>query len=407
MMEDLYTVRAAPGKGEGCFATGRLRVGDIIMRDTDKMIIQGRKASEEQIASAFADLSIEEKAQFMRLYEGHLEYDSKVKRIWKANSFECGGKDDGVGSCMRLKLSKVNHSCSPNADCLEVVSDGVPGVFLIAIQDILPEEEILISYNDDYTRSMDRSNRRQWLSKCFGFECNCSACGPADVSISDARRRIIFALEALRMKRNPTEYLNPYNAESRIIDPSAIELLMARPDFERTTAYHYLLANFLEAEGLGGSNVGVAWKNAAVKMYNQISDAENGIIPLRQVKNFLVWLARAKQMILAMRWDGHPDVARFLEQESAMLQSGYIQVAINFLERKRNRDTAAAADCEEEHFAITFRIEADGIARSFSIGEPECNKLLWKQRQVPSLKKEANRAFWKYVDQNGFRLTLT
>ncbi|KAF7193183.1 putative protein lysine methyltransferase SET5 [Pseudocercospora fuligena] len=406
-MIEPYEVRAAAGKGEGVFATEALRCGDIIMYDVDKMVIEGHDADEEDVTRAFEALGASDKEKYMKLYPGHLKLDSTIHRIWRVNCFEVGGEECGIASCIRLKLAKINHSCVPNADWLEETSAGFPSIRLLALRDISKGEEILISYNDELTRAMDTSNRRSWLYRCFGFWCCCDACASVKSALHDTRRRIIFALAALKQQQSPPTYLNAYKFRSQISDSSACEHLMSRPDFYTTTAYDYLLATFLEAEDLVGFDAAAAWKSAAVKLYNQISPAENGIICLGQVKTFLVWLARAKQRKLDLLWSDHPTAEAFLEDEGAMLEDEVIQVAVDFLKRQRDRNTGAVTQRQEEHFAITFKVEADGISTCFPINEQECDKLLWKHRRDPSLKQEASRAFWKYVDQKGFRLTLT
>ncbi|XP_041374696.1 potential protein lysine methyltransferase SET5-like [Gigantopelta aegis] len=67
----------------------------------------------------------------------------------------------------------MNHSCANNAEVLDGVKDGVPGVAVQARKVISPGEEICINYVD--TR-MPRRDRRAWLFRAYNFWCHCPRC---------------------------------------------------------------------------------------------------------------------------------------------------------------------------------------------------------------------------------------
>ena len=67
----------------------------------------------------------------------------------------------------------MNHSCANNAEVIDGVKNGVPGVGVQARKPISPEEEIFINYVD--TR-MARRERRAWLFRAYNFWCHCPRC---------------------------------------------------------------------------------------------------------------------------------------------------------------------------------------------------------------------------------------
>uniref|UniRef100_D8Q2M2 SET domain-containing protein n=1 Tax=Schizophyllum commune (strain H4-8 / FGSC 9210) TaxID=578458 RepID=D8Q2M2_SCHCM len=83
------------------------------------------------------------------------------------------------------KLSRMNHSCTPNA-VFTWANMSFSGA-LRAIRDIQPDEEITITYCNP---SLSTSERAAALAP-YDIECDCPAC--KDGSASDARRDDIFA----------------------------------------------------------------------------------------------------------------------------------------------------------------------------------------------------------------------
>ena len=90
-----------------------------------------------------------------------------VMLIWGCNSFQ-GGRIYG-------KLSRVNHSCNPNA----VILPFGESQRLVAASDIAQGDEITISYLGLllYTET---TVRRAWLQKSKFFECTCKRCSTTE-----------------------------------------------------------------------------------------------------------------------------------------------------------------------------------------------------------------------------------
>lgn len=100
----------------------------------------------------------------------------------KRNSFclEVQGEKEG-GVALMGAASLSNHSCQPNATCVQLGGSQflVDERALIARRPIAPGEEITIEYLDICQPTVDR---RRILQKAYGFICNCALCtNTADV----------------------------------------------------------------------------------------------------------------------------------------------------------------------------------------------------------------------------------
>lgn len=76
-------------------------------------------------------------------------------------------------SSMFVLTARINHSCQPNAQVMaqEFVDARID---LIAAQDIVPGEEILISYIQ--CRKKSTAQRRRELQTKYLFTCDCIQC---------------------------------------------------------------------------------------------------------------------------------------------------------------------------------------------------------------------------------------
>lgn len=78
------------------------------------------------------------------------------------------------GSGLFLIQSKINHSCSPNAEIRFPESNA--WLKVVALRDIKENEEICISYLDECQLSRSRHSRRKYLQENYLFECECEKC---------------------------------------------------------------------------------------------------------------------------------------------------------------------------------------------------------------------------------------
>lgn len=80
--------------------------------------------------------------------------------------------NEGVG--LFALHSTCNHSCVPNAEA--AFSHNNSRLSLLALQDIQPGEEILISYLDECDTSRSRHSRQKILAENYVFVCKCPKC---------------------------------------------------------------------------------------------------------------------------------------------------------------------------------------------------------------------------------------
>uniref|UniRef100_A0A0K8TT51 Protein-lysine N-trimethyltransferase SMYD5 n=1 Tax=Tabanus bromius TaxID=304241 RepID=A0A0K8TT51_TABBR len=78
------------------------------------------------------------------------------------------------GSGLYILQSKINHSCVPNAESSFPYSNDI--LVLKALRNILPGEEICVSYLDECQLSRSRHSRQKELRENYLFICKCPKC---------------------------------------------------------------------------------------------------------------------------------------------------------------------------------------------------------------------------------------
>ncbi|KAI1182777.1 hypothetical protein F5B17DRAFT_419045 [Nemania serpens] len=124
-----------------------------------------------------------------------VEEASRITGIFFTNFFALGNKGD-LGGGLFHRLARINHSCVPNATVGKYCN--VSGMlYLRALRDLLPGEEVLIGYGK-HTRPY-RERRAS-----FSFVCRCALCSSPvrERRTSNARRR-----EMRRFGRWLTDYV--------------------------------------------------------------------------------------------------------------------------------------------------------------------------------------------------------
>lgn len=78
------------------------------------------------------------------------------------------------GSGLYLTQSKINHSCSPNAEIKFPYNNHV--IQVVALRPIAENEEICISYLDECQLDRSRHSRQKHLQENYLFLCDCEKC---------------------------------------------------------------------------------------------------------------------------------------------------------------------------------------------------------------------------------------
>ncbi|KAF9876117.1 A/G-specific adenine glycosylase [Colletotrichum karsti] len=187
-----FEVQEIPGKGLGAVALSKIRAGEVIAREHPKIM---QIASEETfraidrgealwvLEEGFVRLPVKDQVKVFELARstgGHVLED-----IIRTNTF--GVTFNNVSHyALFPEVARINHACRPNS--ITRFSPRTLALEVVAYRDILPGEELSISYSP---LNMDYKDRQQTLAE-WGFKCNCSLCSSPDaVAASDANRERI------------------------------------------------------------------------------------------------------------------------------------------------------------------------------------------------------------------------
>ncbi|XP_069679651.1 histone-lysine N-trimethyltransferase SMYD5 [Periplaneta americana] len=102
------------------------------------------------------------------------QLDSFIDKVYEDLDEEAGGFLNSEGSALYSLQSACNHSCDPNA--MPTFPHSNFQLVMTAVKDIVPGEEILISYLDECALERSRHSRHKILRENYLFTCHCSKC---------------------------------------------------------------------------------------------------------------------------------------------------------------------------------------------------------------------------------------
>lgn len=102
------------------------------------------------------------------------ELDELIDTLYATLDQTVGMFMNSEGSGLYVQQSKINHSCTPNAEIRFPFSNNVAQV--TALRDISPDEEICISYLDECQLRQSRHSRQKFLKENYLFVCDCAKC---------------------------------------------------------------------------------------------------------------------------------------------------------------------------------------------------------------------------------------
>lgn len=184
-------IESIAGKGLGIVATERISKGEKVFEETP--LLRGKTQDLRQrlnVAEAVANLSNTKRKRFRALFNSFPEEEDLG--IIRTNCYALG--TDSVYCGVFRKLSRVNHSCTPN--CERWWDSHRDAETLYALRDIDVGEELTVWYTSDVAR-MTRSERQEMLRRGWRFDCQCECCqltGPAQ-TLSDKRRTKIKEID--------------------------------------------------------------------------------------------------------------------------------------------------------------------------------------------------------------------
>ena len=331
-MADLCVIKPSPGKGLGVFASKPIKPGDIIMRDSMQMKLDRGKTdvTDQQVQKAFSAMSETDQAAFMQLHEGPVPYETQLLRIYKANSFSAPPH-----AFVYLKFSRINHCCTPNAEIAEL--DNEENALLVAVKPIAKGEEVFISYLG-LLEEGSKVQRNQMTKANYGFDCDCAVCGLTgqEAAVSGGRRQLIAAMAHKRKGMEPAtmELLRNVNG----VMPGNQRMVLGRHQRRlripltpgEKTAYGFLTAKLLEAEGYPGYQVCCAYVEAATSLLAQVHDLKT-IIILPSAQYVIEWMEAAIAAMSKVRKPESKDLRDLKQFWSRLQQSEHLRTAKRYV----------------------------------------------------------------------------
>ncbi|KAK0432612.1 hypothetical protein EV421DRAFT_1494108 [Armillaria borealis] len=190
-----FKTRRAGSKGLGMFARCDIPAGSIILVEHPLVVMP--RSSSATISCLLSEVHSKEKTEFMNLANSH-PLEDPLKAIMQTNrlliDLPVDDPELAAHHAVFLKISRCNHSCSPNAHW-----KWDPASFsltLEAVRDIGPSEEITIQYIDS---TVDREQRLDKLRTWYNFDCLCPSCtlSPESTIHSDFAREELSHLTEL------------------------------------------------------------------------------------------------------------------------------------------------------------------------------------------------------------------
>ena len=153
--------RRTSGAGEGCFATRDIDAGVCILAERPL-----RAQSFSLLASAVRD----NLGHYDALCRPSANEEADAARgIVAQNGFL---DVSGEGACLCLRVSKLNHSCSPRCAVVDC-ADGL--VRVVTTRPIRKGEEVCFCYSSS-ALFQPRAQRRATLQRMWSFSCECERC---------------------------------------------------------------------------------------------------------------------------------------------------------------------------------------------------------------------------------------
>jgi len=197
-----FEVVPIEGRGFAAVATRDLALGEIILAETPVLSCRTDEPGEawrEMLYAEFERLTPEAQAEVMALHDTLITKPEKsVEGILFTNAI--GRQLAKFDMALLLKVSRFNHSCSPNVE--QSWDEDAGQAHLIAAEPISAGEELFTHYVE---LREPRKERQQKLLEGYGFVCDCRACRTSDVETSDRRRVRLKRLDEDIRKKGPKD----------------------------------------------------------------------------------------------------------------------------------------------------------------------------------------------------------
>ena len=151
-----FTIKDLISKGKGLVASRKINSGELIIGERASLVLHLRDINNETVTKAFNQLPKEKQSKFLQLTsKQECSFEPKKSDIFLNNAININ--DDVFG--VFLEVSRVNHSCDPNAAWGS--TDQEHTLELRAIREIQEDEEICVDYIGDKSFLMPTSERKR------------------------------------------------------------------------------------------------------------------------------------------------------------------------------------------------------------------------------------------------------
>lgn len=200
LAEGILEVKAAGERGLGVFTLSQVMPQQCLLKETPLIVApvassgdpDGFGKERQDYDAAVQSLLPEDQAEFWSFQDSAAEESTRsAEGVFITNAIPCGPQASLAG--MYRVLSRVNHSCTPNA--YRFWSDDLGKEVLVASKVIPARGEVYISYIP--IPRWPRAMRLDHLRKNFAFDCSCPLCTLPDVQLlqDDDRRRLLGRIE--------------------------------------------------------------------------------------------------------------------------------------------------------------------------------------------------------------------
>ncbi|KAK3391885.1 hypothetical protein B0T20DRAFT_422477 [Sordaria brevicollis] len=275
-----YAISPIPGKGLGLIATTHIPRGSLILSSHPTLMIDYRIFDEllrtDQLslqAAAISSLPESHQSAFFKLstHSSRNATDSLSRialtdSIITTNAFDIppspsqsSTPEDPNDSLWYATfaspispISRLNHACRPNSDYRFDWHNGLVQL-ITAVRDILPGEEITISYINPL---QTRQARQKQLREGWGFDCFCEHCSRSRGRSEESDRRIRLTRKIRRLLKEEGEDEGSEVVKGRTERTKMAELLVSLYEMEGLWGMIY------EAYGIAAreySKAGEAW----------------------------------------------------------------------------------------------------------------------------------------------------
>ena len=195
-MNEYYHVIQIEGKGLGCVALKKIRIGTMILQEKPQLIVVDNSSESWiiEVMNSYNDMNEADQDEYWKLYnrfenvnglndqdkekiskkkkwleengetKERIEVGQELMGIYETNCFE-----NGVG----IQASRFNHSCCSNAE--HHWNEKTNSREFRVISKVNPGDEITVNYAMPFTMKSFKK-RQDNLFEAWGFVCQCDLC---------------------------------------------------------------------------------------------------------------------------------------------------------------------------------------------------------------------------------------